>query len=317
MKKEKWKRKLHALLVVLTIIATVLLLIFIFKKKYMWIFLPITVLTILEKTNEIYGSLTIIKNTISQKKGVEALSKRETDAIIMLASALMMFNLYKIPQIIISYVMGLSKKIISDWLTIIILTMTVTLYCFLIGVLLLIPLKGIICLARYINQKIYLKKKLKIEKIYTNIRYKLVLREFISIDFVEWTLKKKKVMRILWIFLFVIIPIDAILKIVVIGLYIIITIGLYVNFIWCRIKKSVECLVKWFENIAERKIVNVIFRSAFVLSISMVVIVNRYNPFLHYIEASSGVLEFIASAIVIPMILTWIIDYKASVHTEK
>lgn len=158
-KKEKWKRKLHALLVVLTIIATVLLLIFIFKKKYMWIFLPITVLTILEKTNEIYGSLTIIKNTISQKKGVEALSKRETDAIIMLA--LMMFNLYKIPQIIISYVMGLSKKIISDWLTIIILTMTVTLYCFLIGVLLLIPLKGIICLARYINQKIYLKKKLK------------------------------------------------------------------------------------------------------------------------------------------------------------
>ena len=49
----------------------------------------------------------------------------------------------------------------------------------------------------------------------------------------------------------------------------------------------------------------------------MVVIVNRYNPFLHYIEASSGVLEFIASAIVIPMILTWIIDYKASVHTEK
>lgn len=34
----------------------------------MWIFLPITVLTILEKTNEIYGSLTIIKNTISQKK---------------------------------------------------------------------------------------------------------------------------------------------------------------------------------------------------------------------------------------------------------
>lgn len=106
----------------------------------MWIFLPITVLTILEKTNEIYGSLTIIKNTISQKKGVEALSKRETDAIIMLASALMMFNLYKIPQIIISYVMGLSKKIISDWLTIIILTMTVTLYCFLIGVLLLLSL---------------------------------------------------------------------------------------------------------------------------------------------------------------------------------
>lgn len=73
----------------------------------MWIFLPITVLTILEKTNEIYGSLTIIKNTISQKKGVEALSKRETDAIIMLASALMMFNLYKIPQIIISYVNGI------------------------------------------------------------------------------------------------------------------------------------------------------------------------------------------------------------------
>ncbi len=55
-----------------------------------------------------------------------------------------------------------------------------------------------------------------------------------------------------------------------------------------------------------------IFRSAFIVSITLVVIVNRYAPFLHTGDTTTGIMEFVASAIVIPVIFTWILDYKSS-----
>lgn len=315
-KEEPWKRRLHMLLESLVIIVIILLFLFILKKKYVWLLVPITMLNLLERTNEVYASLTIVKESIN-KKGSEALSKGETDAIIMLATALMMFNLLKIPQKILNYVMEISEGIISDWVATIVLAMIVTLYCFLIGVLLLIPIKGTIRLVRCIIPKMPLEKIRSIGKVYEEIRYQLDSREFISVDFVEWTIKKKKAMRIMWFFLLILIPIDIFTKIVGVILNIIMTVGLYIYLIMYRIKNSIVCLVNWFEQISERKMINVIFRSAFILSISIIVIANRYNPFLHYDEAGTGVLEFIASAIVIPMIFTWIIDYKASASAEK
>ena len=313
--KEKWEKVFCAVMEGIFIVTVFILFLFILKKKYIWIFVPGTILILLERTNEVYSSLSILKETISSKE-TENLSKRETDAIIMLAVALMMFNLYNIPQKIIDFVIGLSQEILSDWITIIALVVLVTLYCFLIGVLVLIPIKGIICIIRKIKRKISLETMKKLKNVYMDFKYKLVSREYISINFVAWTLKKKKVMRSLWILLVFFIPIDIIKKIIGFSMNVIMTIGVYVYLIVRRINETILCLINWFEQISDRRVINVIFRSAFVLSVSLVVIVNRYDPFLHKNKASSGVLEFLASAIVIPMILTWIIDYKTSIRHD-
>lgn len=48
------------------------------------------------------------------------------------------------------------------------------------------------------------------------------------------------------------------------------------------------------------------FKVAIVLSLIIVVAINRYYPIFIYQEQSTSVLEFVASAILLPLIFEWI-----------
>lgn len=117
--------------------------------------------------------------------------------------------------------------------------------------------------------------------------------------------------------LIIIIPIDLIIKIICICLAFVMTIGTYVFILLKRLYNTFKKICNWFERVSERRLINLGFRSAFIVSITLVVIVNRYVPFLHDNDTTTGIMEYIASAIVIPVIFAWIIDYKSTVSINK
>lgn len=314
--REKWKSVFNVIMIGLLLIIIVVLIFFIFKKSLLWVLIPITVITVLEKLNEAYASLSVMRETL-RIKGNQDLSKRESDSIIILASALMMLNIYKVPQKIVEETCNLQNAILSDWVTIIITVLIVTLYVFLIGILGLIPIKAIILLLRKIKRKIKREKIRLIEKKYNAIRTKLVKGNFLSVIFVDWTLHKNPKARIWWMALMILIPLDLVLKLIGGIIFILLSIIVYVYYILLRVNKSLALFFDWFNTISERKVLNMIFRGAFIISVATIVMINRYTPLLRVYDATTGVLEFLASAIIIPLILSWIMEYKTSVRNKE
>ena len=310
-KPEKWKRIVRIVLYVLLLIVVIASLIYTVLNRFMWVIIPVTIFSLLEKTNEVYDSLSVVHDTVNNDKEGQ-LSKRETDALIVLSSAICMFNIYGVPNKIIQFTMQISNEILSDWMTVIILVLIVTLYCFLIGVMIQFPLIGLVKLLEKVKGSIPVDRLNKAKVKYRRIRTESIKYEFLSIRLIEWTLRHCRRTRILWILLILITPIDILIKIFCISLTFIMTIGTYVYILLKRLRNTFNKIRKWFERMSERKLINIIFRSAFIVSITIVVIVNRYAPFLRIEDTSTGILEFIASAIVIPMIFAWILDYKSS-----
>ncbi len=78
-----------------------------------------------------------------------------------------------------------------------------------------------------------------------------------------------------------------------------------------------EKITKW----SDRQVVSLSFRFATLASIASIVIINRIDSFFVHTEQSTAILEFIASAVVIPVIYSWINAWiakkKASKNTDK
>ena len=313
---DTWKSRFSVFMLILVLIVGFILLTYAVFNRIIWIVIPTVALVYLERTNQVYDSLSVIRETIN-KKGLEALSKRETDAIIMLTTAIIMFNVYKVPQRLVRFLLKIPNEMVSDWATVFVLVFIVTIICFLIGVLLILPFKAIVKLTSWIKPRT---KKFQIKKIvekYKTYQGKIVWDDFLSVQFIEWTLKKNSTMRVCWVLLVFIIPVDVCIKIVLIGVGELSALIEYPIIIIRRICKTITRMVKWLKSVSDRKIINIIFRIAFVISVSLVVIVNRYDSFLHNIEAGTSIMEFIASAIVIPMILAWIIEYKSETQNHE
>ena len=306
----RWKSRYNKFMLIFVIVTSCVLFGFALKEKIVWILILFISFTILEKANEAYASFSVIRETISSK-GCEALTKREADAIIMLAAALLMLNLYKVPQRMINVVNDIANPILADWVMIITVILMATLYFFLIGILSLIPIKAIISLIRRVKKLVNPEKLTVLEKKYRYLKRKMISWEFFSTRLIEWTLFQKNTIKTLWLLcLMIIIPVDIILKLICIVINIIMTIVAYTYYLIRRINKSLTLFSKWLDSISD-----IIFRAAFVFSISSVVLVNRYCRCLKVYENSTAGFEFVASAIVIPLIFSWIVDYKSAVKT--
>lgn len=303
------QNRFHNILFVLVLLVGFGIVVYGVIQKLLWIFIPITVLSIIESANNAFASLTVINGIISGNN-TEIITKREKDSIITLAVAVLMLNNLNVPNKILYLGGVIQNKTVSDWTTIIVGTTIITLYCFLMGVLIQIP---IVALKRGFNKlRKYIKKDTfdSVKKHYKSINECLVEYEFFSIRFVQWTLLNCKITRILWIMLIITIPFDIVLKALSLLIAVFMSIGIYLFYITKRLALLFSKLSEWYESISDRRAINIIFRSAFIVSITLVVIINRYFPFLHNYDATTGVLEFLASAIVIPTIMAWIIEYK-------
>lgn len=85
------------------------------------------------------------------------------------------------------------------------------------------------------------------------------------------------------------------------------------------IGKAIIYLVEKISNIPEHVVIKNTFRVSFILSATVMVILNRFSVFIRCDEAFLSVSEFIASAIIIPLIFEWIYsnDKKVSIEHEQ
>ncbi|SNU06235.1 hypothetical protein SAMN06297422_10698 [Lachnospiraceae bacterium] len=66
----------------------------------------------------------------------------------------------------------------------------------------------------------------------------------------------------------------------------------------------------WIINLSDIRVTVLLLRSTLMLSLTTVVIINQFdNIFINKSEGTS-VLEFIASVIIIPLVMAWILEYK-------
>lgn len=83
------------------------------------------------------------------------------------------------------------------------------------------------------------------------------------------------------------------------------------------IKKAVGKTVIWINNLSDRRLVATSFRVALIMTLALTVSINRYTPLLRAYDASTGVLEFVAGTILIPVIFEWIASNKTKQNKCK
>ena len=80
--------------------------------------------------------------------------------------------------------------------------------------------------------------------------------------------------------------------------------------------KGIVYLINTFSNIPERRVVKNTFRLSLIISVISVVVINRYALIYKYDESFLTIFEFIASAIIIPVMFEWIYNYKEKTNMQ-
>lgn len=78
------------------------------------------------------------------------------------------------------------------------------------------------------------------------------------------------------------------------------------------IKKTLNRISNWILGLSDKRIVAISFRIGIILALVLVVILNRYEPIFKIGDANTAILEFVASAIIIPVVFEWINSIKSN-----
>lgn len=76
------------------------------------------------------------------------------------------------------------------------------------------------------------------------------------------------------------------------------------------IKKTLNSFSNWLSELSDKRIVAISFRIALILALICIVVLNRYQPIFRMQEANTSIFEFVASAIIIPIVFEWINSIK-------
>ena len=309
-KESGWEKVLQNTILLLAIgICIVGIIWLVWNKEYSWILLPVTVLTFFERLKETYMSMGVMKKTL-HSNGDGFLSIKEQVSIMTIAVFVGLLNMYGFPKMCLQMAEGIRNEVMSDVLVLMILIFSVTVYYFLAGAILLIPIKAIIRLGRLIVKKVRVQRMTAVAERYSKWYQQLGNAEYISIKFLAWGLKEKWRLILVVPLLSFLIVIDVFFMIIIAILKIMMSIGEYILNGFVQAIKIVMQFSHWMIGISDRRILILTFRSALIFSLTSIVIVNRYMPIIKKYEAGTAVLEFCASAIVIPLVLSWIMEYR-------
>lgn len=314
---DKWENVIKILMTALMIFSFLVLVFFSIKEHAMWIPYMSKYMSnlffVVMNVWLLYRYMPVIKKLLRNTHD-EIFDKLELHAIFVCGVFLMTLDRYELPQNLIEFTININNPIISDWITLFVIVSTVTIHVFLIGALGLILLKTSFILLKIANGRKIINKIELIENKCKLIVDKPIKWEFLSVKLIKWISSQNRSMRIWWVALIIIIPIDLLFKYFFIA-------GIFIQTMCaiacCVIFGSINGTIlffKWIDNIPEKKIINMIFRSAFIVSIVMIVLINRYSPLLRMYKQTSGGLEFLASALIIPIIFSWIIEYNATIR---
>ncbi len=78
-------------------------------------------------------------------------------------------------------------------------------------------------------------------------------------------------------------------------------------------------MFNWILDISDRKLVGISFRMAIISALVIMVVSDRYKPIFTLYEESTAILEFLASAIIIPVTFEWINSrtYKKNIEENN
>lgn len=308
---RKWKKRIRLGLDILPLaLAAIFFIVILYTnqaKRIWWMIIPITILCVLGRTNDMFNSFLIAKRSIEITSNVSFTMKEKT-SFFVIGTFFCIINTYGFTETVLHAINSIRNDIVVDALMAMMLLLLITIYYFLIIAIVMQPFRLIIELLLKRNNglcKGIIKRFEKIENRYSEI----IKREHATIGVIEKIVNKKKSKCFL-----LVIPITVVYD--VIRSLMMLFIGIYIAiFRECLItlrnmKHSLSYFLKWFVSISDRRMTGFAFRIALIISIMSIVLINRYEPFVRRVEASTAVIEFVASTILIPLLISWVLDYR-------
>ena len=293
-------------------IIVVTLLKLILSTKYIWIFIIAFALPLgLYYIAVTFLAIRTLGNIVNSNSN-ETLSDRERLSIQLIACATFSISISKAYEELWKYADNISNSMISDMLYVLLFVGFSFLYIFLILSLIATPIFcGIRLLKSLINCIPFRTEIKKCGDFFVSyIDEKPKSKPFVGyvVKFIKDINNRGRIL--LYLLLPFIFAFDvARVTVVALSVMMLSNIG-YIVFFFRAIKESVKRVFSWILKSSDKHIVAASFRLALIFALVSMVILNRYQPIFKSYEASTAVFEFVASAIIIPMIFEWISSIK-------
>lgn len=312
--KFTWKNHIESAISIsaILIIAAPVLLIWIKRiQNLYWLIAIISIPICIKGIVTFCHAIGIIKKVVISND-IGKLSSIEWTAINVLAYTIWFLNIQNIFKILLKELHETTNVYISDMLIALSHIILFSLYIFILCALLSELLINIIGVLKKLYIKLLLKNKITdfeqywINKIEETPKLKSTL-------IFQWELIGRQPYFIHWI-RYILLPItfifDSFLALINISLSSISSsIGL-LSLLIRMLRKALKQMLNWLLNLSDKRIIAISFRISLIMALVCTVVFNRYQPIFRMQEASTAVLEFIASAIIIPIIFEWISSFK-------
>lgn len=312
-KSNTWKIWLKNIIWSLAIVIFVLIILGqIIIKNYFFVSCLI-LLYWLERIYDNIHSSVKLKEILKSPSG-NVLSLSEWQSILSVVSFISITELYRIPEFLIKQINSIPNSNICNILLLIFLFFISIIYLLFAGILIFefgrVFLKIFTKVVRY-----FLGDKSKtifnwIKYLYDNSKAK----SFFSISFIE---KNKNSKYGLFFFVPLLMSLDVIILLAYFFYRIIISILFYITMIVYKFVILSGKIISVISNWSDRKVTVFFFRLSFVSSIMFLVTFNRIYPIAKMNIESTAVLEFLSSSILIPILLSWILELKNKPLNEK
>lgn len=297
---------LYGIIMILFSALSCIALVFILSDRldFHWLLLPFIVLSFLRFFDYGLSSMKTVSSIIMDSAS-ENLTILERSAIITIAAMFLLANQVKLPSILASWALDHQNSYLVDF-AVCFMYAILYLVAFFLGIsLLYAPLYLLAEIHIYLAARI--PAPLKQKKLVESWENSPLRTKFLWTPFFSFSKNARTPWKQL---LFLLTPFIIVLDYV----------GTMLLFFWVIIKEAfmyffriLVHLAKFFHRfmlrikaISDRQLVAISFRFATVFSIASVVIINRIDSIFNHAEACTAILEFVASAIVIPIIYVWI-----------
>ena len=281
-------------------------------KNLMWISIIIATPLYLTYTLGAHMSIGIIGNVIHSRK-TGKLSADENWAIRTVTITLFLLDTTcKVPESLLSFAKNIEYAHVSDLVYFSLYVLFLFIYLFLTCALLTGPLsvlaKLMIKLNDFINGKF---NCLKGGDIFIERGKNQAVNQPLLLKVINATKNKCVILHALvWIFSPVFLIIGVLLKLAYILWNLACIFAWLIFSLAKRIKHTIGKIAIWIYSLSEYQVIATSFRISIIAALTIAVFHNRYTPFFKEYESSTGFFEFVASAILIPVVLEWISSKK-------
>lgn len=307
-----WSEKIKKVYSRLTITIIYIIILFVtYKFKTIWAAFPLIIFSITEFLVKVLEHMESFSKIIFSKEKY-SLTLKELCAVLCISLIWWYMELCNVSNVMIQEFSNISNKIISDLLIMVAYVFIVFMYIFVFSALTLIAISE--------GYKLYNKKnrqskiRISIKKCTNYFVDKLdqeIVKEILLIDWINNILDikvlSKKIVFIGGIPFIIIIDIFKCIYTHLLNFFI--WIVAYMILLFRIIISNFKNIFKLISNFSDREVVIIAFRIAIILALVIAVIGNRYDSFFILKDESTAILEFVSSAIIIPIIFEWINSY--------